>query len=117
MASTGKRASRPPYSEQQKFFIAYMRIIKHKSWAQIGEEYAVCFREGTSPRSKEGLTSVYYRVRKEWGLSNVNEAVVETSILDRWMVHSMAYNFDAHFLDHMGYDEPPVEDQLGWGWL
>ncbi|KAI6914225.1 hypothetical protein KC318_g701 [Hortaea werneckii] len=117
MASTGKRASRPPYSEQQKFFIAYMLIIKHKSWAQIGEEYAVCFRAGTSPRSKEGLTSVYYRVRKEWGLSHVNEAVVETSILDRWMVHSTAYNFDAHFLDHMGYDEPPVEDQLGWGWL
>ncbi|RMY08716.1 hypothetical protein D0868_04637 [Hortaea werneckii] len=66
MESAGKRPSRPPYGEQQKFFIAYMRIIKHKSWAQIGEEYAICFPEDTSPRSKGGLTSVYYRVRKEW---------------------------------------------------
>ncbi|GAB1739294.1 hypothetical protein NU219Hw_g4038t1 [Hortaea werneckii] len=117
METAGKRPSRPPYGEQQKFFIAYMRIIKHKSWAQIGEEYAICFPEDTSPRSKGGLTSVYYRVRKEWGLPEVNEVVAETSILDRWMVHSRACNFDADFLSHMGYVEPPAEDQFGWGFV
>lgn len=62
----GKRASRPAYNEQQKFFIAYMRIVRQKSWAQIGEDYAICFPEDGTPRSKGGLTSVYYRLRKEW---------------------------------------------------
>ncbi|RMY63494.1 hypothetical protein D0863_10507 [Hortaea werneckii] len=84
-----------------------MRIIRNKSWAQIGEEYAICFLKDTSPRSKGGLT----------GLPEVNEVDAETSILERWMVHSRACNFDADFLSHMGYIEPPAEDQFGWGFV
>lgn len=61
-----KRASRPAYGEQEKFFIAYMRIVKAKSWAQIGEEFALKFPSNSGVRSKDGLTSVYYRVRKDW---------------------------------------------------
>ncbi|KAI6848940.1 hypothetical protein KC323_g9580 [Hortaea werneckii] len=83
MESASKRPSRPPYGEQQKFFIAYMRIIRNESWAQIGEEYAIRFPEDTSPRSKGALTSVYYRVRQEWELPQVNEVDAETSILER----------------------------------
>ncbi|KAI6853453.1 hypothetical protein KC323_g9370, partial [Hortaea werneckii] len=51
------------------------------------------------------------------GLPEVNEVDAETSILERWMVHSRACNFDADFLSHMGYIEPPAEDQFGWGFV
>ncbi|RMY91567.1 hypothetical protein D0861_03001, partial [Hortaea werneckii] len=77
--SASKRPLRPPYSEQQKFFIAYIRII--------GKEYAICFPKDTSPQSKGGLTSVYYRI-----------------------VYSRAYNFDVDFLSYIGYIKPPIED-------
>lgn len=61
------RAARLPYTEQQKFFIMYQRITKELSWPDIEEKSVHHF----NVRSGDGLTSVYYRVRKHWGMREV----------------------------------------------
>lgn len=59
--------ARPSYSEEQKFYIMYCRVIKEQSWPEIEGKFALFFR----PRTKDGLTSVYYRIRKDWGMDEV----------------------------------------------
>jgi hypothetical protein len=61
------RSTRPPYNEEQMFFIVHHRIVKKLSWPEIEDEFAKFFKL----RSKSGLTSVYYRIRKSWGMEQV----------------------------------------------
>lgn len=63
-----QRPPRPSYSDEQKFFIMYMRIIRDETWPDIALRFLENFGgDSSSPsRSKGGLTSVYYRVRKTW---------------------------------------------------
>lgn len=58
------RRPRPSYTEEQKFFIMYHRIIRKLSWPKIETKFAAFF----NIRTKDGLTSVYYRLRKDWGM-------------------------------------------------
>lgn len=57
------RAPRPAYSEEQKFYIMFARILRGRSWPEIERDFARLFGQRISQRSKGGLTSVYYRVR------------------------------------------------------
>lgn len=61
------RPPRPSYNEEQRFCIMYLRIVRDKSWPEIEDKFAELF----NTRSKGGLTSVYYRIRKSWGLKDV----------------------------------------------
>jgi len=65
----GNRRPRPPrpsYSEEQKFYIMYARITCCKSWPDIENGFVEIFGSGAVHRSKGGLTSVYYRIRRSW---------------------------------------------------
>jgi hypothetical protein len=53
------RRPRPSYTEEQKFFIMYHRIIRKLSWSEIEAKFVAFF----NIRTKDGLTSVYYRLR------------------------------------------------------
>jgi len=54
------RPARPPYTDEQKFSIMYYRIVQEYSWPGIEDEFARLF----NLRTKDALTSVYYRTRK-----------------------------------------------------
>ncbi|KXT00144.1 hypothetical protein AC578_3284 [Pseudocercospora eumusae] len=93
------RAPRPSYSEEQKFFIMYSRIIRDNTWPEIEDRFERLF--GT--RSKGGLTSVYYRVRREWGLMEVLKSGPGNYAADCREVEQRAMNFSREFLRQIGY--------------
>ncbi|KAK5135493.1 hypothetical protein LTR08_005128 [Meristemomyces frigidus] len=97
------RPSRPSYGEEQKFFIMYLRIIKDKSWPDIEDRFTQVFGQRSTQRSKGGLTSVYYRIRKGWGLEEVLKTGSETLASDKLAVHRRAGNFSTDFLANIGY--------------
>jgi hypothetical protein len=92
------RAARPPYTEEQKFFIMYQRIIGELSWLDV----KVKFEDHFDARSGDGLTSVYYRVRKDWGMGTVLETQSGFSS-DRTIVETRANQFSKDFLEMLGY--------------
>ncbi|GAB7336747.1 hypothetical protein MBLNU13_g10842t1 [Cladosporium sp. NU13] len=92
------RAARPPYTEEQKFFIMYQRIIRELSWPDIKDKFVYRF----DVRSGDGLTSVYYRVRKDWGMKEVLETQTGSSS-DRAIVKARANRFSRDFLKMLGY--------------
>lgn len=49
------RPPRPSYSEEQKFYIMYARVLRDLPWPEIEDDFAHIF----GSRSKGGLTSVY----------------------------------------------------------
>jgi hypothetical protein len=57
------RPARPSYTDVQRFSIMYYRIVREYSWPQIGEEFARLF----NLRTKDALTSVYYRSTQDVG--------------------------------------------------
>ncbi|KAK4502435.1 hypothetical protein PRZ48_005860 [Zasmidium cellare] len=93
------RAPRPSYSEEQKFFIMYARVVKDQTWPEIEDQFNIIF--GT--RTKGGLTSVYYRVRKDWGLMEVLKSGPDSFAADCKEVERRAKNFSAEFLAQIGY--------------
>ncbi|SMQ48653.1 unnamed protein product [Zymoseptoria tritici ST99CH_3D7] len=93
------RAPRPSYSEEQKFFIMYARIMRDLSWPEIEDRFADTFGQ----RSKGGLTSVYYRVRRDWGLAEVLKSGPGTFAADCREVELRARNFSKEFLVQIGY--------------
>ncbi|WPH02955.1 Hypothetical protein R9X50_00582700 [Acrodontium crateriforme] len=123
--SNTPRAPRPSYSEEQKFYIMYARIIRDWSWPEIEANFTRIF-DGRSDerseqlggtqqqraanhaaqrneRSKGGLTSVYYRIRRSWGLEEVLKGGPETFANDKRVIHHMARNFSEEFLISIGY--------------
>ena len=92
------RAARPPYTEEQKFFIMYQRIVRELSWPDIEDRFARHF----NIRSRGGLTSVYYRVRKDLGMQEVLKTQVGSSS-DRVMVEARANHFSGDVLEMLGY--------------
>jgi hypothetical protein len=58
------RPARPSYTDEQRFSIMYYRIVWEHSWPEIEDEFARLF----NLRTKDALTSVYYRIRKMWGM-------------------------------------------------
>ncbi|KAM3416766.1 hypothetical protein BST61_g8358 [Cercospora zeina] len=96
------RPPRPSYSEEQKFFIMYARIIRDNTWPEIEDRFEKLF--GT--RTKGGLTSVYYRVRREWGLMEVLKSGPGSYAADCREVEKRATNFSREYLSQIGYLQP-----------
>lgn len=99
MTDRRPRAPRPSYSEEQKFFIMYARIIRDNTWPEIEDRFEKLF--GT--RTKGGLTSVYYRVRREWGLMEVLKSGPGSYAADCREVEQRAMNFSREYLSQIGY--------------
>ena len=93
------RPARPSYSQEQKFFIMYHRVIMRKSWEELGD----LFRELFGLRTKDGLNSVYYRVRHDWGMKQVLDSCAEDSEADRMKVEEIATMVSRDFLQKIGY--------------
>lgn len=94
-----QRPARPSYNQEQKFFIMYHRVIVKKSWGELGE----LFREFFGLRTKDGLNSVYYRIRHEWGMKQVLHSCAEDSEADKMKVEEMATMVSREFLQKIGY--------------
>lgn len=77
----------------------YARLIQDKSWPDIEEDFATIFKQ----RSKGGLCSLYYRVRRNWGLEDVLKSDSNYWALERRVVDEKAYNFSKDFLVSIGY--------------
>lgn len=92
------RTARPPYTEEQKFFIMYNRIIKELSWPEIEDKFESYF----DARSGDGLMSVYYRVRKDWGMGKVLKTKPGSSS-DRTKFEARVAYFSKDFLEKLGY--------------
>jgi hypothetical protein len=92
------RTARPAYTEEQKFFIMYNRIIKELSWPETEDKFESHF----DARSGDGLTSVYYRVRKDWGMEKVLKTKPGSSS-NRTKVEARVAYFSKDFLEKLGY--------------
>jgi hypothetical protein len=92
------RSARPPYNEEQKFFIMYYRTVEQLSWPDMEDKFAQLF----NLRSKDGLTSAYYRIRGSWGMEQVlkNQARPED---DLDTIERKADLFSRAFLENIGY--------------
>ncbi|KAK1031536.1 hypothetical protein LTS16_017954 [Friedmanniomyces endolithicus] len=99
---TSARAPRISYSEEQRFYIMYTRIVLCMSWQEIESGYAKLFgQDAVGLRSRGGLTSVYYRIRKRWGLEEVLKAAPET-VTDKLAVLRRAEWLPSDFLAKIG---------------
>ncbi|KAK5701272.1 hypothetical protein LTR17_022729 [Elasticomyces elasticus] len=104
------RAPRPSYSEEQRFFIMYTRVVLCWSWQDIELGYARLFgQEAVGLRSRGGLTSVYYRIRRRWGLEEVLKTAPETSQADKLEVQRRANWLQPDFLMQIGYHCAPQQ--------
>jgi hypothetical protein len=92
------RSARFSYTEEQKFFVMYYRIIRGLSWPVIEDKFADFF----DLRTRDGLTSVYYRLRKDWGMEKVLKADSSTAG-DRGKVKKRSCLFEREFLVKLGY--------------
>jgi hypothetical protein len=92
------RPARPSYTDEQRFFIMYYHIVRECSWSEIEVEFASFF----DLRTKDAITSVYYRTRKMWGMDKVLETDLH-SIDDRNRIESEASRFSRDFLADLGY--------------
>jgi hypothetical protein len=81
----------------------YHRVIVKKSWGELGE----LFREFFGLRTKDGLNSVYYRIRHEWGMKQVLHSCAEDSEADKMKVEEMTTMVSQEFLQKIGY---PLRD-------
>lgn len=97
--SDPSRPARPVYNNEQRFFIMHARILQEKSWHEIEKSFARMFEF----RSVDGLTSVYYRTRRTWGLDEVLKSGLDQLERDRATVHAQASNFSPKFLAEVGY--------------
>ncbi|KAK4561845.1 hypothetical protein LTR86_004525 [Recurvomyces mirabilis] len=97
------RPPRPAYNEEQRFFIMFSRIVLYQSWPEIEHGFGELFGRNAVPRSRGGLTSVYYRVRKRWGLEEVLKTDNEATYGDRFEVGRRAQWMSPAFLDRIGY--------------
>lgn len=81
----------------------YYRIVNHLAWKDIENEFANIF----GLRTKDGLTSVYYRIRREWGLGMARGLAVDTgsgdTAPDEMKVAEMATRFSPDFRGNLGY--------------
>jgi len=90
--------ARPSYTDEQRFFIMYYRIVRECSWSEIEVEFASLF----DLRTKDAITSVYYRTRKMWGMDKVLDTDLH-STGDRNIIESEASRFSRDFLADLGY--------------
>jgi hypothetical protein len=92
------RPVRPSYTDEQRFFIMYYRIVRECLWSEIEVEFASFF----DLRTKDAITSVYYHTRKMWDMNKVLETDLH-SMGDRNRIESEASRFSRDFLVDLGY--------------
>jgi len=76
----------------------YYRILQEHSWPEIEDEFARLF----NLRTTDALTSVYYRIRKMWGMEKVLGTDLRTTS-ERSRVESEASRFSRDILMDLGY--------------
>jgi hypothetical protein len=76
----------------------YYRIVWEHSWLEIEGEFATLF----NLRTKGALASVYYRIRKMWGMEKILGTDLRTTS-ERSRVESEASRFSRDFLMDLGY--------------
>jgi len=76
----------------------YYRIVRECSWSEIEVEFASLF----DLRTKDAITSVYYRTRKMWGMDKVLDTDLH-STGDCNIIESEASRFSRDFLADLGY--------------
>ena len=78
----------------------HARIVQEKSWPEIEDQFTETFGN----RSMGGLTSFYYRVRKDWGLESVSKGGgLQVLARDKEAVMWKARNFSTDLLVGIGY--------------
>jgi hypothetical protein len=93
------RPTRPTYSEEQKFFVVYHRVLEELSWPEIEDKFATFF----NLRTKPGLASLYYRTRREYGMEDPLKAGPGDPRGDRGRVEMKAAHLSREFLTNVGY--------------
>lgn len=74
----------------------YHRVIKEESWDDLEKIFENFF----SPRTKDALSSAYYRIREEWGMEPVLSSNSESDMLK---VEEKAKMVPPDFLQRIGY--------------
>ena len=77
----------------------YARIVQDKCWHDIEDDFVRIFGQ----RTKGGLTSMYYRIRKNWGLEEVLKSGVSSSKAEKTVVDQRAAHFSRESLLTIGY--------------
>lgn len=57
VAKSSSRDPRPSYTEEQKFFIMWARIVQEKGWADIEDEFTRVFNQRTKGRNLRLISS------------------------------------------------------------
>jgi hypothetical protein len=94
------RPARPSYTDEQRFSIMYYRIVRERSWSEIEVEFE--FASFFDLRTKDAITSVYYRTRKMWGIDKVLDTDLHF-MGDRNRIESEASRFSRDFLADLDY--------------
>ena len=79
--------------------VMYARIVLEKCWPQIEDDFSQIFGQ----RTKGGLTSVYYRIRRTWGLPDVLRSEASSYEAEKAVVDQRAANFTRESLLRIGY--------------
>jgi hypothetical protein len=93
------RPAHPSYDEEYKFFIMYYRMIRGFSWPKIENKFAYF----SNLRTRNGLTGAYYRTLKNWGVKEVLETGLNSSLGDRDEAGTKATHFSRELLINLGY--------------
>ncbi|GAB7349760.1 hypothetical protein MBLNU459_g0487t1 [Dothideomycetes sp. NU459] len=96
----GGRETRTAYSEHMQFFIMYSRVALEHDWRRIEDDFEKIFGQR---RAKDGLTAVYYRIRKNWGMKQVLQNAPERHHEDMNKVHERSKHYSNDFLRQIGY--------------
>jgi hypothetical protein len=76
----------------------YYRVVREHSWPEIEDEFARL----SNLRTKDALTSVYYRIRKMWGMKKILDTDL-CSKSERSRVESEPSRFSRDFLMDLSY--------------
>lgn len=100
-ANTQEGRAGQEYTEEMKFFIMYLRLIRGCKWDEITRRFQLEFHVS---RSTTGLTSVYYRIRREYGLEKVLDGGRRArSDEDVRKLHEKAREMPDQLLRRIGY--------------
>jgi len=92
------RSARPAYDAEQKFFIMYCRLVKDMSWECIEHDFKAAYPS----RTVDGLTSIYYRIRYDWSMSQVKKDPTSRG-KDKAVVLHRASGYSEKFLSSIGF--------------
>ncbi|TLD11750.1 hypothetical protein E2P81_ATG10300 [Venturia nashicola] len=65
------RSSRLAYTQEEKLFIMYARVLRKVEWIDISNTFEISFGYKNTSDTISGLRSIYYRTRREWGMDYV----------------------------------------------